>query len=193
MKLQEQHNEFAVKCYAKYMKTSQVVEVFIEKFAHELPQSPPPPKLLDYEKEIEGIDYQFNRDEYVSKQMVVMEQRYISELSNQLRRLNITHTQFPEKYRKLFNETRAEFFSCQRNQYQPNCENILLELETMYAYVNNLIFQEEIPTEAIKQVNIALNLLKTMASQLQNDEHSQETNTNTQRSTPTENSKHKVS
>ena len=25
MKLQEQHNEFAVKCYAKYMKTSQVV------------------------------------------------------------------------------------------------------------------------------------------------------------------------
>ena len=42
MKLQEQHNEFAVKCYAKYMKTSQVVQVSIEKFAHELPQSPPP-------------------------------------------------------------------------------------------------------------------------------------------------------
>ena len=42
MKLQEQHNEFAVKCNVKYMKTSQVVQVFIEKFTHELPQSPPP-------------------------------------------------------------------------------------------------------------------------------------------------------
>ena len=233
MKLQEKHNEFAVKCYANYMKTNDVVQAFMEEFAHELPQPPPPPKLLDYEKEIEGINYQYNRDEYVAKQMVVMEQRYIetygnkaqvkleqdyqkliedlendfdlewrknrekqldnlqhkymleerdfykelsSELSNQLRRLNITHTQFPNKYRKLFNETRAEFFKAQGNENLPNNENTLNELETIYAYVKNLIFQEEIPAEAIKQVNMAHNLLKTIASQ------KQETNMDTQKS-----------
>ena len=43
MKFQEKHNEFAVKCYTKYMNTGQVVQVFIEKFAHELPHSSPPP------------------------------------------------------------------------------------------------------------------------------------------------------
>ena len=42
MILQDQHNEFAVKCNAKYMKTSQVLQVFIKKFAHELPRSPRP-------------------------------------------------------------------------------------------------------------------------------------------------------
>ena len=227
------------------MKTNDVVQALIEEFAHELPQPPPPPKLLDYEKEIEGIDYQYNRDEYVAKQMVVMEQRYIktygnkaqvkleqdyqrliedlekdfdldwredreklindqlhkyvleerdfykklsSELSNQLRRLNITHTQFPDKYRKLFNETRAEFFKCQYNENLLNNQNILNELETIYAYVKNLIFQEEIPAEAIKQVNMAHNLLKTIASQKQNDAQKQETNIDTQKSKNTESS-----
>lgn len=231
MKLQEKHKEFAVRRYAKYMKTNDVVQALIEEFPNELPQPPPPPKLLEYEKEIEGIDYQYNRDEYVAKEMVVMEQRYIntydneaqvkfeqdysrlledlqkdfdlfwrkereksldellykhrskekdfykelsSELSNQLRRLNITHTQFPEKYRKLFNETRAEFFNSQCNENLPDNENIIDELETIYAYVKNLIFQEEIPAEAIKQVNMAHNLLKTIASQKQDEAQKQE-------------------
>ncbi len=36
MKLQDKHNEFAVKCYAKYMKTNDVVQALIEAFADEL-------------------------------------------------------------------------------------------------------------------------------------------------------------
>ena len=58
---------------------------------------------------------------------------------------------------------------CCRNQNLPNNENILNELETMDAYVKNLIFQEEITAEAIKQVNMAHNGLKTIASHKQND------------------------
>ena len=58
---------------------------------------------------------------------------------------------------------------CRRNQNLPNNENILNELETMDAYVKNLIFQEEITAEAIKQVNMAHNGLKTIASHKQND------------------------
>ena len=111
-----------------------------------------------------------------------------SELANQLRRLNITHTQFPEKYRKLFNDTRSEFFKCQRNENLSNNENIMNELETIYVYVKNPIFQEEMPKEAIKQVGMAHNLLKTIAEQLQIDAQTQEKNMDTQKSSATENS-----
>ena len=226
------------------MKTNDVVQALIEAFADELPQPPQQPKLLDYEKEVQGIDYQYNKDEYVAEQMIVMKQRYCDtygskgqakleqdyqrliqdfekdfdqnwrkerkeqlndllhkhsleerdfykklslELSNQIRRLNITHTQFPEKYRKLFNETRAEFFNRQGKQNLPNNENIINELETIYAYVKDLIFQEEKPTEAIKQVNMAHNLLKTIASHKQDDIQKQEKNIDTQKSEHTEN------
>ena len=53
--------------------------------------------------------------------------------------------------------------------------------------MKDLIFQEEIPTEAIKQVNMAHNLLKTIASHKQNDIQKQETNIDTQISEHTEN------
>ena len=45
----------------------------------------------------------------------------------------------------------------------------------MDAYVKNLIFQEEIPAESIKQINISHNGLKTIASYKQNDIQKQET------------------
>ena len=221
MKLHEKHKEFAVKCYAKFMKTTEVIDAFIEQFANDLPQPPPQPEINSYEQEIESIDYQFNRDEYVAKNMVIVEQRYINtygdqahkkmeqdyqkliedlqndfdlkwrkdrvkliddllynhqleidshyrklktELSNQLRRLNITHTQFPEKYRQLFNQTRSEFFQRHRNDILSHHNNIRNELETIYGYVKDLIFQEKVPKEAIKHVNAAHNILKTIAT-----------------------------
>ena len=64
---------------------------------------------------------------------------------------------------------------CRRNQNLPNNENGLNELETIDDYVKNLIFQEEIPAEVIKQINIAHNGLKTIASHKQNDIQKQET------------------
>ncbi len=167
MKLQEKHNEFAVKCFAKLMKPSEVAEALIEEFSQDFPQPPTPPELPSFEQEIEGVEYQFNKDEYIElkmeevrkrffktygfnseKKLKAEKQRFVenfekdfkqewqnelqerqnqllekhklevdehnknlkAELSNQLRRLNIKHPKFPEKYRQLFNQTRVEFF-----------------------------------------------------------------------------------
>ena len=221
MKLQENHKEFAVRCYAKYMKTIDIVDAFMEKFQHDLPQPPPEPEPPNYEQEVTGIDYQFNRDEFIAKNMENVEKRYIktygdqagkkleedseklieefgndfekdwekvrqrkrneqmdkyetevnnynrslkNNLSNQLRRLNITHTQFPEKYRQLFNQTRSEFFQSHINEDLLNNKNIRHELEIIYGYVKNLIFQEKTPQEVLRHVDRAHNILKTIAA-----------------------------
>ena len=186
MQMQDKHKEFAVKCFAKYMQLNEVTDAFIQQFQHDLPQPPEPPEAPNFAKDITGIDCQFNQDEYIAKNLGIVEQRYIktygnqaqkkleedhqrliedlkkdfkqqwtndrekeydrqlnlhrielkdhgrklkSELSNQLRRFNITHTQFPEKYRQLFEQTRAEFFQIQHNDNLPNNEDIRVELE----------------------------------------------------------------
>ena len=98
-----------------------------------------------------------------------------NELSNQLRRFNITHTQFPEKYRQLFEQTRAEFFQIQHNDNLPNNEDIRVELETIYSYVKNLIYQERKPTEALRHINMAHTILKTLASYNTNSQQQQNT------------------
>ena len=98
-----------------------------------------------------------------------------SDLSNQLRRFNITHSQFPEKYRQLFEQTRAEFFQIQHNDNLPNNEEIRVELETIYSYVKNLIYKERKPIDALRHVNMAHSILKTLASY--NNNSQQQTNT----------------
>ena len=50
MKLQEKHNEFAVKCFARFMKPSQVAEALIGEFSQDIPK-PKPPELPSYEHE----------------------------------------------------------------------------------------------------------------------------------------------
>lgn len=85
-------------------------------------------------------------------------------MSNRLRRLNITHRQFPEKYRTLFNQAREEFFANYRNESLQNPENVTLELETLYGYVKQRIFQEKDPQEAMKHLNLAHQILKTIAT-----------------------------
>ena len=103
--------------------------------------------LADYQEEVKNHKQKVKRD-----------------LSNQLRRLNITHRQFPEKYRDLFNQTRKEYFHSYRTESLQNPDNVTLELETLYGYVKQRVFQEEDPQEAIKHVNLAHNILKTIAT-----------------------------
>ncbi len=40
MKLQDHHNEFAVKCFAEYMQRSDVTHAFMQEFEHDLPKPP---------------------------------------------------------------------------------------------------------------------------------------------------------
>ena len=42
MKLNEQHKEFAVKCFARFMTRTEVVKAFLKEFENDLP---PPPEL----------------------------------------------------------------------------------------------------------------------------------------------------
>ena len=88
MKLAEKHKQFVVKRFARFMKVPDIVEEFME----------------DFEDELYGIF-----DESTSN----MQQRV--RLSTLLRRLNITHSQFPEKYRDLFNEERENFLADYRD------------------------------------------------------------------------------
>ena len=103
-----------------------------------------------------------------------------AELSNQLRRLNIKHPQFPEKYRQLFIQTRDEFLQNQRINNIPINENILQELESIYGYVKEAIYQAETPNDAINQVRIAHTILKTLAAQNENDYQKQTDHRNMQ-------------
>ena len=69
MKLQDHHNEFAVKCLADYMQRSDVANAFMQEFEHDLPKPPPPPEPPNYDEEVTGAEYQFSKNEYVKNKM----------------------------------------------------------------------------------------------------------------------------
>ena len=76
MKLQDHHNEFAVKCFAEYMQPSEVAHAFMLEFENDLPQPPPPPEPPNYEEEIAGVEYQLSKSEYVKNKMDEIKTRY---------------------------------------------------------------------------------------------------------------------
>lgn len=192
MKLQEKHKEFAVKCFARFMTRSEVVDAFIEEFSDDLPQPPTltectveykwdiyfdslSPEELDKIADNEGPD-----DEMPDIELSVEQKKEVygeyqearnyhnekvkTEISNQLRRLNITHRQFPKKYRDLFNQTREQYFNDYQCENPGTDDNILKELETLHGYVKQLLFQETHPKEALKYVNLSHQILKTIVA-----------------------------
>ncbi len=199
MQLEERHKEFAVKCYAQFMKRSEVTNAFMEEFATDIAtayletsKSETPRALVEelmsevaqetqkeftYKIALHKLEMhkgasdkldntsEKQRDRITTSQMV---REYYTKLKNnlsdRLRRLNITHRQFPEKYRNLFNQTRKEYFLSYRTENLQNSENVVLELETLYGYVKQRIFQEVNSKEAMKHVNLAHNILKTIAT-----------------------------
>ena len=86
------------------------------------------------------------------------------EISNQLRRFNITHPKFSQKYRELFNQTRNEYFARYRNESLKNDDNVTIELETLYGYIKQQIFEVSDEKDATTNVRLAHNILKTIAT-----------------------------
>ena len=86
------------------------------------------------------------------------------ELFNQFRRFDIRHPQFPKKYRKLFEQYRKEFFASYRLESLKHPENLITKLETLYGYVENLIFQEDNPRQAAEYVRLDHQLLQSIAT-----------------------------
>ena len=226
MKLNEQHKEFAVKCFARFMTRSEVVKAFLKEFENDLP---PPPEFESFceeeyqeyyneQEQEETIKQKRIKKEYIAQELRKHEEHYAviygtdastkfeqdseklqegirqalyqsefletkrnyyldcqaeredhweelkRDISNQLRRFNITHPRFPNKYRDLFNQTREQHFNKYRGENLGTSENIRKELETLHGYVKQAIFQEQDPKEAMKHINLAHQILKTLVA-----------------------------
>ena len=136
MKLAEKHKKFVVKRFARFMKVKEIAEEFVEEFEEDLEDS----------YEIFG--------EYLSRHEKSVR------LAALFRRLNIKHSQFPEKYRGLFNEEREKFLADYRDTSLHIPDNVTRELEALYGLTRELAFEQR---EA-KYITLALQILKTIVA-----------------------------
>ena len=81
-------------------------------------------------------------------------------LSALLRRLNIKHSQFPEKYRGIFYEEREKFLADYRDTSLHIHDNVTRELEALYGLTRELAYEQR---EA-KYITLALQILKTIVA-----------------------------
>lgn len=169
MKLQEHHKIFVVECYAQFMKRSDIVEVFIDRFSEDIDAH-----CAEFQetrtKFIESnIDSWFRDELPESKRRELLDQKYDEiiepvirqikrKLSDRFRRLHIDHSQFPNKYRELFNETRECHLNKSKDDSLHDMQNCLLELENLYNYLKFRIFVEN----DISQLPLAQQILKTI-------------------------------
>ena len=101
---------------------------------------------------------------YFNQERAAHEKQRRQDLFNQFRRLDITHRQFPEKYRDLFNQTRELYCANYRTLKLTTSANIAQELQTLYGFQKQRIFQAEDPEEATKHVALAHQILKTLVA-----------------------------
>ena len=133
MKLAEKHKQFVVRRFARFMKVKEIVEEFVEEF----------------EDDLYGIFGEFTTPT----------QRH-PRLSSLFRRLNIKHSQFPEKYRGIFNEEREKFLADYRDTSLHIPDNVTRELEALYGLTRELAYEQR---EA-KYITLALQILKTIVT-----------------------------
>ena len=82
------------------------------------------------------------------------------DLAALFRRLNITHSQFPEKYRGIFYEEREKFLADYRDTSLHIPDNVTRELEALYGLTRELAYEQR---EA-KYITLALQILKTIVA-----------------------------
>ena len=160
----EKMDEMRIRYYKLYdldahVKRKKDEAYYIEKFGMDFDK--------EWKKEREKV-----HEEQLSEYQLTLDNHYIhirKELSNQLRRFNITHTRFSEKYRQLFNESRDAFLKGRIDDNITDVgltqdENIQQELEIIFGHVKNLMFLEKEPKEVLKHVDRAHEILKTISS-----------------------------
>ena len=133
MKLAEKHKQFVVKRSARFMKVKDIVEEFVEEF----------------EDDLYGI---FGDCPSYNQQRL--------RLSSLFRRLNIKHSQFPEKYRHLFNDEREKFLANYRDTSLHFHDNVTRELKSLYGLTRELAYEQR---EA-KYITLAIQILKTIVA-----------------------------
>ena len=137
MRLAEEHKQFVVKRFARFTPLRQIVGEFVEEYEYDF-------------SEVFTEAHEFYYDEYKQR----------DKLTAAFRRLNITHSQFPQKYRDLFQETRAKFLAEYRDTELHMPDNVIRELETLYGLTRELAFEQRDP----KHITLALQILKTVAA-----------------------------
>jgi len=104
-----------------------------------------------------------NLAEY-KQQLQLHRKKLRSSISTQLRRYNISHNQFPLKYRELFYQTHKEYLAKLLTDSNTNTDDITIELKTLYGYIKKRLLQGEHPKETNTTIRLAHTLLKTIAS-----------------------------
>ena len=115
------------------MKVQDIVTEFVEEF----------------EAELYGIFGEFTSD---------IQQRI--RLPSVFRRLNITHSQFPEKYRRLFYQEREKYLANYRGTSLHLHDNVTRELEALYGLTRQLAHEQR---EA-KYITLAFQILKSIVA-----------------------------
>ena len=95
MILQDNHKEYAVKSYASFMQPSSIIDGFIQKFWDDIQIPEQVPDNQDPD------EYHYQIEQHL--------QDFREKLRNQIRRYDINHQEFPEKYKELFNKTRKDY------------------------------------------------------------------------------------
>jgi hypothetical protein len=118
------------------MKVKDIVEEFVEEFVEDL------------------------EDSYEIFDPLVSRHDQRVRLASLFRRLNIKHSQFPEKYRGIFNEEREKFLADYRDTSLHIPDNVTRELEALYGLTRELAYEQR---EA-KYITLALQILKTIVT-----------------------------
>ena len=182
MRLQEKHKEFVVQGYACFMPRTEIVDAFMEEFNDELYQlctddtSPEKKYSTTVDAHLKKYGMPTTAAEVTERELVHAKNSSNSfdfkrelqaarnnakdKLSARFRRLNITHSQFPEKYRALFHQTREEYLANYRTARLGIPENVILELETLYKLTKELAFEKR----DLKHITQATQILKTIAA-----------------------------
>ena len=150
MNLEDKHKEFAVVCFARFMNIAATVDAFREEFQNDIPKPAP----LQQNQDIEQYHLQVEQHKRSTREKIYQ----------QLRRYNVTHPQFPQKYRELFHQARKEYFTCYLLEELQNDNTINKELETIYGFIKTRLFQNINSEQTISNAKLAHSLLKTIAS-----------------------------
>lgn len=179
MRLSDEHKEFVVKGYARFMSHQLIVVEFAEEFIEDLAELCGGPSAADIRaygrppvKQNPGMEFKRRPDYPMLKATQEAYDEAKERLGTRFRRLNINHAQFPEKYRALFNETRKQFLNMHHGGDLSNPENVIAELGTLYAALKQRIFQDGkifshsvfSRDETLKAVNLAHQILKTIVA-----------------------------
>ena len=212
MKLEEKHKEFVVKCFARFMTLTEIVDAFLEEFEDDLP-SPDMSDIptldqwmadllideIEQEEKLRFINafIERNQEEYKEEYgdeadeklnqealeeydfdcemahigycnkrreetLAKHEKQFQENLFNRFRRLDIDHRQFPDKYKALFHNTRDEFCANYRIPDLNVPENVVRELETLYGFQKQRIFQHRNSKDVMQHITLAHQILKTI-------------------------------